>query len=81
MMSLAASPFGVLHHAGFTFDEIGSWTFYQVRMMIAEETELGGTVKMTPGQAVAFREARRDQREKFVENLMRSRVWRGPLGE
>ncbi len=80
MMSLATSPFGVLYHAGYSLAEIGSWTFYQVRMMVADETELGGTVKMTRGQATAFREARRREREEFVENMMRSRAWRGRLG-
>lgn len=78
-MSLATSPVGVLYHAGYSLAEIGSWTFYQVRMMIADDREMGGRVgSLEEGRTI--RDQRRTDRERFVENLMRSRVWRGPLG-
>jgi hypothetical protein len=66
--------------AGFPPQVVRQWNLYQLRMMTCDRTELGGTVMMSREAGQALRERRRSESQEFVENLMRSRVWRGPLG-
>ncbi len=49
-------------------------------MMTCEQTELGGTMRMSRAAGEALRERRQTENREFVESVMRLRVWRGALG-
>jgi hypothetical protein len=50
-------------------------------MMLADEQELGGTMKMSREDGQAIREQRQADRRETVDRLLRSiRTWRGRLG-
>jgi len=72
---------GELRRCGFTLEEIANWTPYQLRMMVAEDKELGGTTKMSQEDAMSLRDRITSERESFVErSLARERAWRGRIG-
>jgi len=71
----------MLNRAVHGLDEIANWTPYQLRMMLADEKELGGTMRMSPEAARGVRSQRSEERERFVDGILnKAKVWKGRIG-